>query len=106
MPSESKALYTFVDPISPPSDARAVWQRMRAFASHGHVVEAPGTAPGSDRLITTAFIAIAGRIRLPQYKGGSDEKKGCRGGGMWAEAAPMLMNWRVPRGQSPSPSVV
>jgi len=26
-----------------------------------HVVEAPGTAPGSDRLITTAFIAIAGK---------------------------------------------
>jgi len=27
------------------------------------MVEAPGTAPGSERLITIAFIAIAGRIR-------------------------------------------
>ena len=26
-----------------------------------HMVEAPGTAPGSDRLITTAFITIAGK---------------------------------------------
>lgn len=31
------------------------------------MVEAPGTAPGSERLITVAFIAIAGRIRPAEY---------------------------------------
>jgi hypothetical protein len=38
-------------------------------------VEAPGTAPGSERLITVAFIAIAGRIRQMKYRPGSFEIK-------------------------------
>jgi hypothetical protein len=45
--------------------------------SHGHVVEAPGTAPGSERLITTAFIAIAGRIRPGEYRCRRGRKKAC-----------------------------
>ena len=40
------------------------------------MVEAPGTAPGSEWLITTAFIAIAGRIRHPEYNDHFDQKKG------------------------------
>jgi len=50
MPSESTALYTLVDPISPPSDAAG-----KKFALQRHVVEAPGTAPGSEWFITTAI---------------------------------------------------
>jgi hypothetical protein len=45
MPSKSGVLYTPVDPISPPSNT--VRER--------HVVEAPGTAPGSEWFITTAI---------------------------------------------------
>jgi hypothetical protein len=41
-------------------------------------VEAPGTAPGSERLITTAFIAIAGRIRQYEYSQSRGEKKAVR----------------------------
>ena len=40
-------------------------------------MEAPGTAPGSERLITTAFIAIAGRIRHDEYRGRRAGKKAC-----------------------------
>ena len=58
MPGKSKVLYAFVDPISPPSDAAAPTRNSGRLR---HVVEAPGTAPGSDRLITTAFITIAGK---------------------------------------------
>jgi len=32
------------------------------------MVEAPGTAPGSERFITTPFIAISGLRRQTQYK--------------------------------------
>ena len=39
------------------------------------MVEAPGTAPGSEWLITTAFIAIAGRIRQREYMTGGTELK-------------------------------
>ena len=39
------------------------------------MVEAPGTAPGSDRLITTAFIAIAGRASTPNIRCNPYEKK-------------------------------
>ena len=42
---------------------------------NGHVVEAPGTAPGSDRLITAAFIAIAGVSRRVRYMMTACEKK-------------------------------
>ncbi len=42
---------------------------------HELVVEAPGTAPGSERLITVAFIAIAGRIRQAKYMPGVIEIK-------------------------------
>ena len=52
------------------------------LVSHGHVVEAPGTAPGSERLITTAFIAIAGPIRPGEYRGRCDRKKACLVRGM------------------------
>ena len=50
-PGQSKHLYTFVDPVSAP----LVPQR-------GSLVEPPGTAPGSDPLITRAFITI---VRSP-----------------------------------------
>src|SRR5947207_13293243 len=60
-------------------------REVRDFVSHAcprllsverrHLVEAPGTAPGSERLITTAFIAIAGRIRHSEYRGSGTEKK-------------------------------
>jgi len=46
-PSESIHLYTSVDPISAPLPANV-----------GYLVEPPGTAPGSDPLITCAFIAV------------------------------------------------
>ena len=42
------------------------------------MVEAPGTAPGSERLISTAFIAIAGRIRHPEYRRTAARMKGPR----------------------------
>ena len=48
---QKQRLYAFVDPSSPPQlDSLTPVQ----------VVEAPGTAPGSDPFITRAFIAIAG----------------------------------------------
>ena len=69
MPSESKALYTLVDPSSPPYVLRrAAPLGSRPHGAAGNMVEAPGTAPGSEWLITTAFIAIAGRIRPPVYR--------------------------------------
>ena len=46
-PGQSHPLYTFVDPVSAP------------FApNEGFLVEQPGTAPGSDPLITGAFMSI------------------------------------------------
>ncbi|CFX63997.1 conserved protein of unknown function [Candidatus Filomicrobium marinum] len=39
------------------------------------MVEAPGTAPGSERLITTAFIAIAGSLQRFEYMTAASEKK-------------------------------
>lgn len=68
MPSESKALYTLVDPSSPPYFAPCGQLPFGASQGAEEMVEAPGTAPGSERLITTAFIAIAGRIRQQEYK--------------------------------------
>ena len=41
-----------------------------------NLVEAPGTAPGSEWLITTAFITIAGRIRQHSYSPSGSQKKG------------------------------
>ena len=45
------------------------------FLVAGHVVEAPGTAPGSEWLITAAFIAIAGVNRQIKYMMPLPEKK-------------------------------
>jgi membrane protease YdiL (CAAX protease family) len=45
------------------------------------MVEAPGTAPGSERLITTAFIAIAGRTSSSYIRGNAYEKKHFSGEG-------------------------
>ena len=46
-PGQSNPLYTFVDPVSAP------------FApNEGFMVEPPGTAPGSDPLIPSAFMSI------------------------------------------------
>ncbi len=39
------------------------------------MVEAPGTAPGSEWLITTAFIAIVGSLRRSEYMSSAQEKK-------------------------------
>jgi len=53
-----------------------VWMRSALGRGvRGDVVEAPGTAPGSERLITVAFIAIAGRIQPAQYMLGASEIK-------------------------------
>jgi hypothetical protein len=42
MPGKNRAFTTLVDPVSPPSTP---------FGERGRMVEAPGTAPGSDTLI-------------------------------------------------------
>ncbi len=49
---QKQRLYAFVDPSSPP--------QLSSFIA-AQVVEAPGTAPGSDPFIARAFIAIAGK---------------------------------------------
>src|SRR5262245_500303 len=45
-PGQKRTLYTLVDPISPPAEA--------ALAIPRSLVEAPGTAPGSDGFIVMA----------------------------------------------------
>ena len=66
MPGKSKPFTSLVDPISPPSETACRSRRSLAPGLRP-VVEAPGTAPGSERLIPIAFIAIAGRIRHRVY---------------------------------------
>ena len=73
MPSKSKPFRLPVEPISPPSTAHT---GRLVETAHGQMVEAPGTAPGSRKRITTAFITIAGRIRQAEYRRGDDKMKG------------------------------
>ena len=56
---QKQRLYAFVDPSSPPQLSRS------ACCLPAQVVEAPGTAPGSDPFIARAFIAIAGKPAWP-----------------------------------------
>ncbi len=72
MPSKSKPFIPLVEPISPPPQTAA---RTEIRPKLRLVVEAPGTAPGSERLIPTAFITIAGRIRHTQYSHERAQKK-------------------------------
>ena len=63
MPGKSKPFTSLVDPISPPSEAACSLAHPVCSRCLQPVVEAPGTAPGSERLIPIAFITIVGRIR-------------------------------------------
>ncbi len=54
MPSERTPFTLPVEPISPPSKSVSVFPHTQIL------VEAPGTAPGSEELISKPFIAIAG----------------------------------------------
>ena len=71
MPSENNPFTTHVDPVSPPSETHPI-NRVKKHAADAFVVEAPGTAPGSDTLIPnrvyrhsrlpdTSNIAIVGK---------------------------------------------
>src|ERR1044071_3582317 len=69
-----------------------------------HLVEAPGTAPGSERLITTAFIAIAGRIRHHEYSGSRGENKAVRSPHITRTLSPPVRRggWRHGKAASPT----
>lgn len=71
MPGENNPFTTLVDPVSPPSETHP-WFREPKSDADAFMVEAPGTAPGSDTLIPnrvyrhsrfpdTLNIAIAGK---------------------------------------------
>ena len=57
MPGTKLAFTTCVDPISPP-------QMHQLYLNGGVLVEAPGTAPGPQRLFRKPFSAIAGEPAL------------------------------------------
>src|ERR1043165_5032552 len=68
-----------------------------------HFVEAPGTAPGSERLITTAFIAIAGRIRHYEYSQSRGEKKAVRSPRITRTLSPPVQSLRAAVGAMVKP---
>ena len=68
---------------------------LRIYIGRRHLVEAPGTAPGSDRLITAAFIAIAGRIQQSEYRGRCTRKKACLARDMCSHAVTRCA-WKPP----------
>ncbi len=62
-------LYAVVDPVSPPSDAALHISKL-------HVVEAPGTAPGSDQFITKTIYRHSQQADIGEYSSKEWQKKG------------------------------
>ena len=65
-PGQSNPLYASVDPVSAP----------QSLPTTGVLVEPPGTAPGSDPLITSAFMSIVPFPEHCEYKGCEPELEG------------------------------
>ena len=62
MPGKRQSFTLPVEPISPPpKSAQCVRSHRPPDNAEQALVEAPGTAPGSEELISTPFIAIAAR---------------------------------------------
>lgn len=87
-PGQGKPLWTFVDPVSAP-----------CAPNEGFLVEPPGTAPGSDPLITSAFMSIVPKRERPRYR----RKRGRDQGGVSAALRrdPQQGHCRTQQGQSP-----
>src|SRR6266851_8441851 len=93
---QKHALYALVDPISPPPKPR----KPLRFPDGWALVEAPGTAPGSERFITTAIYRHSRLAPAPINIG----MKGCRR--KTREGAPPPVRWSRPRRCAAVPACV
>src|SRR5262249_62423288 len=109
---QKHALYALVDPISPPSQGSVISGRSIRTSDHWLLttdllmVEAPGTAPGSDRFITTAVyrhsrLAPAAMNISAQGLRKKTNGRRLQGGGGVTRAGPSAALWG--RGATPPP---
>jgi len=98
MPSESRALYTLVDPISPPPKPGHLSGDLNAGAGFWWRRRVP--PPGPNGLLQRAFIAIAGLLRHPEYRGFGVAVKGRRKASRYRVLC-VPKNWAIAANRKP-----